>query len=80
MFLFWINIFSKNKIKKKANKFDLIIDDVDHKDILYRFKPFAKKFNSHIFITTFDQINESLYRWNNYISHTYHTIATSFKF
>ena len=60
-------IFSqKTRLKKKANKFDLIIDDVDHKDILYRFKPFAKKFNSHIFITTFDQINESLYRWNNY--------------
>tara|TARA_Y100001970_G_scaffold292285_1_gene432926 strand:- start:3047 stop:4522 length:1476 start_codon:yes stop_codon:yes gene_type:complete len=66
LFYLWVAIFSKNNKNLKTKKYDLIIDDVDHHNTLWRFKSFVNQFRAHIFVTTYKPNGETFYFWDNY--------------
>ena len=65
LFFLWILIF-RNKKEKKIEKLDIIIDEIDHEAILWRFKPFAEKFKNYKYITSYVSKEKNTYFWNNY--------------
>ncbi len=57
---FWILIFEK-KIKEKKSFYEIILDDVSHRDEAFRFEDFLKLFKSYLIISRVDLNQDTNY-------------------
>ena len=79
LFFIWIFIFRSKKKKINQEKIQLIIDDVDTKEIFWRLKKFAEKIGDYKVIVSYKTQEPKTYFWNKYKNLDISKIFNNFK-